>query len=648
MSELLNRDISWLSFNQRVSDETLKPIPLADKVLFHGITHSNLMEFVQVRYPSAVQYEETETLQQITDGIKAHYKLLTKRFEKFNKENKIIRGIQSLSKPNQEWSMKYFKDNVYPALQTVSFNKSKRLNLHAGMYVVVSYELNDETHYGYIEIPKSVSRFIQVPNKPYVIAVEDLIRMNIKKMFLNARNCQLIPVVIARSAEVMVNMDEYTDAYTLIKQTLREREMAWITFIEIGGNNGKAYHALEKVLPITPNTIILSSKYVNLSDLKKIPNGIYPADAVSRKFEPYNTVPLTTSMFSYIKKEDRLLFHPYESYQTSVVRFLEESADDPNVISIKIALYRVSDNSRIINALLKAADKGKLVTVLVELKARFDEHHNIEISNILREGGVRIMFTKPDIKTHAKVCLVTRKEKNGIRIYSHVGTGNYSESNSKQYTDYSYFSANQDLGKDLTQFFNMLTSDQGTFKSKRIIYAPYNMRSEFTDLINAQIKRATKGKKARIIAKCNSLADEKIAEQLIKAANAGVSVILIIRGACIINPQKNIEIYSIVGQFLEHSRVYAFGTGDNIDVLIGSSDLMHRNLSMRNELLIRVEKDSIRKRLISHLALYMADNTNRRVIGTNYTYTEAKHKKNAKTVSVQEEMKKEAKKLWVE
>jgi polyphosphate kinase len=324
---------------------------------------------------------------------------------------------------------------------------------------------------------------------------------------------------------------------------------------------------------------------------------------------------------------------------------LNEAAIDPNVLSIKIALYRVSDNSEIISALLKAADTGKLVVVMVELKARFDEHHNIEISRILTEGGVRIVYTKPNLKTHAKLCLVTRKEKGKLKIYSHVGTGNYSESNAKQYSDYSYFTAKQDTGYDLSRFFNLMCSNQEPFKSNHITYAPYNMRSVIINQIDREIKNAKKKKKAYIVCKCNSFTDDKIADKIIEAAKAGVKIGLIIRGACILEPMKNIKIYSIVGRFLEHSRVYIFGYGSKARVFIGSSDIMYRNLNLRNELLLRVENKEIKSRIQNHIKWYLEDTINRRKILNGYKYEMVVPNKGEKPFSAQEAMIKEAKKL---
>lgn len=642
----LSRDISWLSFNMRVSDEALRDIPLADKTLFHGITQSNLDEFMKVRYPACLEFQTDDQNEELIHAIQEHYIELAKRIHKFVNKTKLIRPISDLNKEDRKWADHYFQQNVYPALQTITFDRSTDLNLHAGFYILVIYDQHDDELAGYIEIPKGVNRFIPVPGKNFVIAVEDLIKENIKSLFLDSHSYKVAPFVIARSAEVYVQSDQYTDPLKFIQKTLRERERSWITYLEIGSEKRSVLKVLRKVLPLNQNTITFITDRVHMMDLKSIPKSVYKFEDQPRKFEPVVTFP-QENLFAYIRKQDRLCFHPYESYAASMVKFLEESASDPDVISIKIALYRVSDNSRIIDALLKAADKGKLVTVLIELKARFDEHHNIEISRLLKEGGVRIVFTKPDIKTHAKVCLVTRKEKKGLRIYSHVGTGNYSESNSKQYTDYSYFTANNEIGSDLTKFFNLLTSEQGTFKSKNIIYAPYNMRNEIRDLIDEQIKLAKKGKKTRIVIKCNSLTDVDIADKLTEAAKSGVHITMIIRGACIIQPQKNLKIYSVVGQFLEHSRVYLFGAGDNPAVLIGSADLMTRNLSGRNEALLRVEQPDIKKRIMKHLSIYLKDNTQRRKIQKNYQYEDLKPGKKEKALNCQQWFMKEAKKLEV-
>lgn len=646
MRKYMDRDISWIRFNNEVLEETTRKIPMAEQVLFFGITGSNLDEFCQVRYPAQVDMDTDEELEEFRTALKKHYGNYMNSWRKFNKEHGLIRKVKDLKDGAAKWVEKVFRSEVFPTLQPITVSKSKTLNLHPGLYLMVEAENpdKDQDYLSYIEIPEMIDRFIVVPEKHYVIDVIDLIQCNLKFMFKDRKIRNSYPISILRSAEVYNMIDGHLDPFSMIQATLKERSRAWITRVEVGTDSKHSLKEIKSMLPLCPDSIVLATDYVKLSDLKKFPSAVFEEKDRARKFKPYNTFP-ATSIFDYIKKEDRLAFHPYESYDSTMVRFLQEAANDPGVISIKISLYRVSNNSKIVDALLKAADKGKSVTVLIELKARFDEHHNMEVSTILREGGIRLVYTDPNIKTHAKVCIVTRKEKKGIRTYCQVGTGNYSESNSKQYTDYSYFTADEEIGYDLTRFFNLLCSDQGTFKSRKIIYAPYNMRDEIDEYIDRETKRAKKGKQARIICKCNSLTDDKIADKLIEAAKAGVKVTLIVRGACIIGCRKNLKVYSIVGRFLEHSRVYVFGNGKDADLLIGSADLMQRNLSNRNELLIRIEKDELKNRIMKHLKWYTDDNSFRRIIKEKYQYETVKPDKKEESFSVQDRCIKEAKKM---
>lgn len=644
----LNRDISWLAFNQKVADEAGKDIPAADKVMFHGITFSNLDEFCMVRYPMAVESSTDEEMDAFVQAVGKHYGDLVHRFSKFNKQAQVIRKFKDLKKETRDWLEKKFKNDVYPALQAITIDKTRPMNPRAGTYlfVITTDRTTGEEFINYVELPKMLGRFITIPGKSYVVMVDDLIRNNLGYVFRDRKIEKSYTFSILRSAEVYVQTHKHLDPYQIISETLKERERAWITRVEIGTTSKSEVKRIRSLLPITSDTLIFASSWVSLADLKSIPSSIFKPKDLGRKITPRNTIP-AGSIFDYIRKDDRLVFYPYESYQGSMVRFLEEAADDPNVISIKISLYRVSDNSDIIAALLRAADKKKIVTVLVELKARFDEHHNLEISDTLREGGVRLVYTDPEMKTHAKVCLVTRKEKKGLRIYSQVGTGNYAESTAKQYTDYSYFTADQEIGYDLTRFFNLMTSDQGQFKSRKIIYAPYNMRDVITENIEAEIKQAKNGNPASIICKCNSFADVDMADKIVAAAKAGVKVTMIIRGACILQPMKNLKIYSIIGQFLEHSRVYLFGTGKKQRIYLGSADLMHRNLSLRNELLILIEQKAIRKRIRAHIQMYLNDTVNRREILPNYRYRDIKPEKGKKPFNAQQACVKEAKKLGI-
>lgn len=656
--EYLDRDISWLSFNTRVMEEADKDIPLAERVMFHGITFSNLSEFLMTRYAASINaitdgITIDDVMQKTDEGITdlqkcvtEHYQMLSNRFSRFNDTNRIIRKVNELlDAPDRKWLDKYFKQNIFPALQPATFDKLRPLEPRKGLNIFVEcYDGKSEVStLNYIEIPSGLERFVKVPDDNSYVLIEDIIMHNLDYIFKDRKIVRSCAFSVLRSAEIYISMNSNLDQYKMIEKTLHERERAWITCLEIGSSDKAAIKTLKNVISITANTLVFTANYVNLADLKAIDNKVFTDDQMPRKLKPTNPFP-AGNIFEYIRKGDRLVFHPYESYQDSFVRFLEEASEDSDVISIKISLYRVADNSSIIKALLKAADKGKLVTVLVELKARFDEHHNIQVASVLKEGGVRIVYGSPDLKTHAKLCLVTRNEKKGLRIYSHIGTGNYNESNAKSYTDYSYFTADHDIGTDLTRFFNLLTSDQGKFKSHKILYAPYNLRSEITENIDKEIKLAKDGKDGRIIFKCNALTDDKIVDKLIKAAQAGVKIVLIVRGACIIRPMKNIKIYSIVGRFLEHSRVYMFGKGKNSRVYIGSNDMMYRNLNLRNELMLLIEDEDIKSRIKDHLVQYVMDNVNRRKILDDYKFKNMYPDVGEKVSNCQENFIKEAKK----
>lgn len=624
MFEILNRDYSWLKFNERVLEETTRTsYPLQECVIYHGIVHSNLDEFLQTRYPATIDMYDEDGLKAFIKTIQDHYHLLERGWEECNNLHELLLSSLDMGTDNRNWVKNYFRKNIYPTLQPVTLSNAKVLDPRTTITIfVVTSDDKDRTYLNYVEIPHMLSRFIITPDGKHVVPIEVFVTSNLEYLFKGVKIDSYCTFRILRSAEVYVQSDSYRDQYEMIELTLKEREKSWITMLEVAGND-KQIEMLKALIPVTDNTIILkvsSLSTVGLAALKKIPSSIFSTKAQARTYEPSNPFPNDKKIMDYIKEADRLVFHPFESYRDTFVRFIEEAADNEDVISIKITLYRVADKSRIIDALIRAAENGKQVTVLVELKARFDEGHNIKISRILREAGVRLVYGSPDLKTHAKLCLVTAIQGNKTVIYSHIGTGNYNESNAKQYTDYSYFTADKQTGYDLTRFFNLLTSTQEKFKSKKIFYAPYNLRDEIIEQIENQIKLAKANKPARIIFKCNSLTDDKVSKALTDAANAGVEVTLIIRGACVIPYQENINVYSIVGRFLEHSRIYLFGKGKNESIYIGSNDIMYRNLNRRNELMLKVEPKELKDRIKSHLKLYITDTENRRTRIGDYDY----------------------------
>lgn len=648
MFEILNRDYSWLKFNERVLEETTRTsYPLQECVIYHGIVHSNLDEFLQTRYPATIDMYDEDGLKAFIKTIQDHYHLLERGWEECNNLHELLLSSLDMGTDNRNWVKNYFRKNIYPTLQPVTLSNAKVLDPRTTITIfVVTSDDKDRTYLNYVEIPHMLPRFIITPDGKHVVPIEVFVTSNLEYLFKGVKIDSYCTFRILRSAEVYVQSDSYRDQYEMIELTLKEREKSWITMLEVAGND-KQIEMLKALIPVTDNTIILkvsSLSTVGLAALKKIPSSIFSTKAQARTYEPSNPFPNDKKIMDYIKEADRLVFHPFESYRDTFVRFIEEAADNEDVISIKITLYRVADKSRIIDALIRAAENGKQVTVLVELKARFDEGHNIKISRILREAGVRLVYGSPDLKTHAKLCLVTAIQGNKTVIYSHIGTGNYNESNAKQYTDYSYFTADKQTGYDLTRFFNLLTSTQEKFKSKKIFYAPYNLRDEIIEQIENQIKLAKANKPARIIFKCNSLTDDKVSKALTDAANAGVEVTLIIRGACVIPYQENINVYSIVGRFLEHSRIYLFGKGKNESVYIGSNDIMYRNLNRRNELMLKVEPKELKDRIKSHLKLYMTDTENRRTRIGDYDYFWEQDTAFVKRVDCQQQFIREASK----
>lgn len=648
MFEILNRDYSWLKFNERVLEETTrKSYPLQECVIYHGIVHSNLDEFLQTRYPATIDMYDEDGLKAFIKTIQEHYHLLERGWEECNNLHELMLSSLDMGTDNRNWVKNYFRKNIYPTLQPVTLSNAKVLDPRTTITIfVVTSDDKDRTYLNYVEIPHMLPRFIITPDGKHVVPIEVFVTSNLEYLFKGVKIDSYCTFRILRSAEVYVQSDSYRDQYEMIELTLKEREKSWITMLEVAGND-KQIEMLKALIPVTDNTIILkvsSLSTVGLAALKKIPSSIFSTKAQARTYEPSNPFPNDKKIMDYIKEADRLVFHPFESYRDTFVRFIEEAADNEDVISIKITLYRVADKSRIIDALIRAAENGKQVTVLVELKARFDEGHNIKISRILREAGVRLVYGSPDLKTHAKLCLVTAIQGNKTVIYSHIGTGNYNESNAKQYTDYSYFTADKQTGYDLTRFFNLLTSTQEKFKSKKIFYAPYNLRDEIIEQIENQIKLAKANKPARIIFKCNSLTDDKVSKALTDAANAGVEVTLIIRGACVIPYQENINVYSIVGRFLEHSRIYLFGKGKNESIYIGSNDIMYRNLNRRNELMLKVEPKELKDRIKSHLKLYMTDTENRRTRIGDYDYFWEQDTAFVKRVDCQQQFIREASK----
>ena len=637
-----DRDIHWLTvFNNMVFEETLKSTnTLGERLFFHGVTHNNLKEAMAVRYPS-ITSDNPSNVPRYLETLNMMVRLWNDGFRSFNNEHHIVRRYSDLDGVRRRTIDDYFESSVFPTLLPVTVDEVRTANITSGMYVLVVTSLDKILGINYIEIPAGVPRWITMDGWDFVVPIEDLIENHLGKIIRGRRIEGSCAFSVLRSAEVYIRSDAHLDPYSLVEQTLKERNRSWVTMVEIEGGRMEYLDQVRKIVQMSDNTVVIEADIVRMGDLTRVPQSIFKEKDRMRKLVPVPTFP-KDAIFDHIRTKDRLCLHPYESFDDSVVRFIEESSTDPDVISIRITLYRTADNSRIVRALTAAADAGKLVAVLIELKARFDERHNMEVANVLKEAGVRIVYTSPNIKTHCKLCLVTRREDGEVRIYSHIGTGNYNEKTG--YVDYSYFTADKRIGLELTKFFNLLTSSQKDFRSKAIIYSPYSLKDTVKSEIAGQISIAKAGGRGRIVLKCNALTDEDVAERLVEAAEAGVRVTLIIRGACIVQPRKNLTIYSIVGRFLEHGRVYVFGIGKKASIYLGSSDLMTRSLARRNELMISIVKEDIRRRILQHIAWYMKDSLNRRRIMKDCEYSQIRSI-HGKSFDAQQEMLDEAKRM---
>lgn len=640
--ELMNRDLNWITFNSRVLDEACKKErTILERLNFFGIASSNMSEFMMVRYPSYMnEFMKKRERGRMISSVSDFKRKLDEKFMRFNKTHKVLLTMKEVPKKKQEELREYFIQNVYPVIQPIQIGKnfSFRIKQTPSLYIFVKGESEGKMVSFIIEVPKCLDRIIYVDNESFIM-LEHLILNNVRKIIDNVDIKRIAYFTVTRSIEPrsMGMQDSSSSTYDYIKRCISERRTSPITSVDIKViKNDKVVDDIRRLIELNgeENTIYTSiGGLISMDVLKTLRSSFHGGSGKDRVI--INKFP-DTDVFAYIKQQDRLVMHPYESYDASVVKFIEESSKDEKVKSIKILLYRTSTNSKIINALVEAAHAGKHVVVVVELKARFDESHNIEISKILEEAGCTVVYTDLSIKTHAKVCIVTRVEKGQIRTYSHIGTGNYNEQTAKLYVDYSYFSRNPEIGYDLTRFFNLVIGKQKLFKSDNILYAPFNMKDGIIEIIKESIRRKEKNKKDNvfIILKCNSLTDVDIAERIISAEKAGVKITIIVRGASILYSYGNLKIISIIGDYLEHSRVYCYGVNGRVKKMyIGSSDLMYRNLNKRNELLIRVKDSDIIKTLYKHLKLYMRDNVNSRIIKKGYNYEEVRQKKGEKKVS---------------
>ena len=631
---LFNREGSWLEFNRRVLAEALdKSQPLLERVKFMSIFSTNLDEFFMIRVSGLKEQVEEGVTELSLDGLTpaAQLKLINERLRPMLAEQVrclkeellielaskaiVLSPYRTLSDRERRSLNTYFMENVFPVLTPQAVDPShpfpyiSNLSLNLGVMIEPnnsggSATNGSEPRFARVKVPPLVGRIVPVSDSTTeFVLLEELIAANIEVLFPGMRATEMHPFRVTRDADIEIREDEANDLLQAIERELRKRRFGTAVRLEVAASMpGEMVRYLASSLRLNADDVYTIDGPLNIPDLM----ALYKVDQPALKDKPFvPSVPPTLrtgeSIFDVIKRHDVLLHHPYNSF-SSVVDFIKTAAIDPQVQAIKMTLYRTGADSPVVQALMHASEKGKQVAVLVELKARFDEESNIEWARRLERAGVHVVYGLLGLKTHCKLALVVRREADALRRYIHVGTGNYNPTTARIYTDLGLFTADQNFGADATELFNYLTGFSQQTEYRRLLVAPVNLRERVTALIEREMEHHKNGRPARIIAKINSLTDTKLIRELYEASQAGLPIDLIVRGVCTLRPgvpglSESITVRSIVGRFLEHSRVFYFLNGGEEAVYIGSADWMQRNLDRRVELLAPIGDPRLKQHL---------------------------------------------------
>ncbi len=649
-----NREYSWLLFNYRILNEAKdKTIPLFERIKFLGITASNLDEFFMIRVASLYDLVDADVTKKDIAGLTpkeqldliipetkemmaAQYTTLNRSLLPALEGNglKLIKNFEDLSEKQAKFVDKYFEREVYPVLTPMAVDSSrpfplisnKTLNIGALIYDKKKNVVDIAT----VQVPSVLPRIIELPSESDVreiILLEEVIEKNLNKLFLNYDIVCAHPYRIMRNADLTIDEEDAADLLKEIEKQIKKRAWGEVIKLEIEADMDKRLlKELKKQLQVSSEVVYKINGPLDLTFLMKV-NGLEGFDHLKNKKyipQPVKALNREENIFEQIKKKDILLHHPYDEF-TPVVDFIKQAAVDPNVLAIKQTLYRVSGNSPIVAALAQAAENGKQVTVLVELKARFDEENNIIWARKLEKAGCHVIYGLVGLKTHSKIALVVRREEEGIKRYVHLGTGNYNDITAKLYTDMGMLTASDSIGEDATAVFNMLSGYSEPPAWNKLMVAPIWLKDRFVSLINREAENARQGKEARIIAKMNSLCDPVIIKALYEASNAGVKIDLIVRGICCLKTgikdlSENITVRSIVGNFLEHSRIFYFYNNGFEDVYMGSADWMPRNLDKRVEITFPVEDEDLKKKVMEILHIQLADTLKAHIMQPDGSY----------------------------
>ena len=655
----VNRELSWLDFNWRVLGEAKdKTTPLFDRLKFLSITASNLDEFFMVRVASLKDMIHANYTKRDIAGLTAaeqlaaieakthqlveeQYRVYSRSLLPALRQNglNIITSHENLTKYEGSYVDSYFEEMVYPVLTPMAVDSSrpfplirnKSLNIAA---LVKKKKGDSELDFAMVRVPSGLPRVVVIPPEEgkekagtSVIFLEEIIERNIEKLFLNYDIICSHPFRVMRNADLSIDEDEAEDLLKEIERQLKKRQWGEAIRLDIEEKADKRLlKILKKELKVTNDEIYEIGGPLDLTVLMKV----YGLPGFDRHKAPgYTPQPVPALMneddiFTNIRKGDILLTHPFETFEP-VVNFIKKAARDPEVLAIKQTLYRVSGNSPIIAALAEAADNGKQVSVLVELKARFDEENNINWAKMLEKAGCHVIYGLLGLKTHSKITLVVRKEEDGIRRYVHLGTGNYNDSTAKLYTDCGLFTCSRQIGEDATAVFNMLSGYSEPKAWNKLSVAPLWLRNRFLRMIRRETAHAKEGRRGHIMAKMNSLCDKEIIKALYEASCAGVEIELVIRGICCLRAgvpglSEHIHVRSIVGNFLEHSRIFYFLNDGSPEVYMGSADWMPRNLDRRVEILFPVEDEALKEQVIHILKVELEDNVKAHILQPDGTY----------------------------
>jgi polyphosphate kinase len=633
-----NRELSWLDFNQRVLELAADPaVPLLERVRFLAIFSSNLDEFFMKRVGGLQRQRDAGVTELSIDGLTPLQqldacddrvrKLVQSQVDLWLKDLQPaidqagihIQDYDALQGNDRLAADDYFAKKVFSLLTPLAVDPGHPFpfisNLSTSIGIMLEHPTGRERLFARIKVPESLPRWVALPGKFNFVPLEQVIGGNLQMLFPGMKVLEHQPFRVTRNADVEMDAEDADDLLQLVEQELRARRMAEVVRLEVADSMSPVMRdTIVNGLDARARQVYTTRSPINLSDLASLATLDLP-NLLFKSWVPTTPPRLAApdaDMFATIRSGDLLVHHPYEGFTDSVERFIHAAVLDPKVQAIKMTLYRTAADSPFLLALVHAAESGKQVAVLVELKARFDEQRNLKLAQTLENAGVHVVYGLVGLKTHTKLAMVVRQEEDGLRIYCHIGTGNYNSKTAALYTDLSLFTCNPHLGEDVVDLFHYLTGRSLKRDYNKLLVAPVNMRERFMQKIRREADHARSGRPAHITAKMNALQDPKIIQELYAASQAGVAIDLIVRGFCCLRPRvpglsDNIRVISILGRFLEHSRIFHFLNGGDEEFFIGSADWMNRNLDWRVEAVVPIEEPGHRERLREILSVMLAD-----------------------------------------